>query len=286
MTRASPSPRRSSPARARRECSAAAARGLALAAPLLSAALVSVALLSAAPAARAQVPATIERVKASVVGVGTFQKTRAPAFRFLGTGFAVGDGATVVTNAHVLPQTLDADGGETLTVLIPGPAREAQLRSATRGADDPVHDLALLRIPGPPLPALPIRDSESVREGESILFTGYPIGAVLGPFPATHRGMVSAITPIAIPAAHSSQLKPELIRRLGSGPFPVFQLDATAYPGNSGSPLYDPATGEVIGVINMVFVKGTKESALTQPSGITYAIPSRYLIELLKGGAR
>ena len=62
----------------------------------------------------------------------------------------------------------------------------------------------------------------------------------------------------------------------------MFQLDATAYPGNSGSPLYDPATGEVIGIVNMVFVKGTKESALTQPSGITYAIPSRYLIELLK----
>jgi hypothetical protein len=38
----------------------------------------------------------------------------------------------------------------------------------------------------------------------------------------------------------------------------------------------------VIGVVNMVFVKGTKESALERPSGITYAIPSRYLIELLK----
>jgi serine protease Do len=239
-----------------------------------------------APVAGAQVPATIERVKASVVGVGTFQKTRAPAFRFLGTGFAVGDGATIVTNAHVLPQALDTEKGETLTVLIPGPAREAQLRPATRGASDPARDLALLRVEGPALPPLAIRDSESVREGESVLFTGYPIGAVLGPFPATHRGMISAITPIAIPAAHSSQLKPELIRRLGSGPFPVFQLDATAYPGNSGSPLYDPATGEVIGVINMVFVKGTKESALAQPSGITYAIPSRYLIELLKGGAK
>jgi S1-C subfamily serine protease len=276
MTRASPSPRRSSPAPRRRAGSARLVTRLALAAVLLA----------GVSRAGAQVPATIERVKASVVGIGTFQKTRAPAFRFLGTGFAVGDGATIVTNAHVLPQVLDAEKGETLTVLIPGPAREAQLRSATRGASDAAHDLALLRVEGPALPALSIRDSESVREGEAVLFTGYPIGAVLGPFPATHRGMISAITPIAIPAAHSSQLKPELIRRLGSGPFPVFQLDATAYPGNSGSPVYDPATGEVIGVVNMVFVKGTKESALTQPSGITYAIPSRYLIELLKGGAR
>ena len=280
MTRASSSLHRSSPAPGRRGCSAAAA-GLALAVALLATAL-----LAAVPPASAQVSATIERVKASVVGVGTFQKTRAPAFRFLGTGFAVGDGATIVTNAHVLPQTVDAEKGEAIMVLIPGSNREVQLRPATRGADDPAHDLALLRIVGPALPALPIRDSEGVREGESILFTGYPIGAVLGPFPATHRGMISAITPIAIPAAHSSQLKPDLVRRLGSGSFTVFQLDATAYPGNSGSPVYDAATGEVIGVINMVFVKGTKEAALTQPSGITYAIPSRYLIELLKGGAR
>jgi S1-C subfamily serine protease len=248
--------------------------------------LLTAVLLSGARVAGAQVPAAIERVKPSVVGIGTFQKTRAPAFRFLGTGFAVGDGVTIVTNAHVLPQTIDADKGEAIMVLIPGPNREAQLRPATRGADDPAHDLALLRIAGPALPALAIRDSEGVREGESILFTGYPIGAVLGPFPATHRGMISAITPIAIPAAHSSQLKPDLVRRLGTGPFTVFQLDATAYPGNSGSPVYDAVTGEVIGIVNMVFVKGTKEAALTQPSGITYAIPSRYLIELLKGGAR
>jgi S1-C subfamily serine protease len=119
-----------------------------------------------------------------------------------------------------------------------------------------------------------------------VLFTGFPIGNVLGPFPATHRGMVAAITPIAIPPAHSSQLDPRLIRQLADKPFPVFQLDATAYPGNSGSPVYAADSGEVIGIVNMVFVKGSKESALTQPSGITYAIPSRHLVELMKQGGR
>ena len=76
-----------------------------------------------------------------------------------------------------------------------------------------------------------------------------------------------------------------VFRRLQSGAYPVFQLDATSYPGNSGSPLYDPATGEVVGVLNMVFVKGTKEKALTDPSGISYAIPSGYLQALI-GAAR
>ena len=60
--------------------------------------------------------------------------------------------------------------------------------------------------------------------------------------------------------------------------------DGTAYPGNSGSPVYDPETGDVIGIINMVLVKGTKESALSQPSGITYAVPSRHLQSLLEKG--
>jgi S1-C subfamily serine protease len=54
-------------------------------------------------------------------------------------------------------------------------------------------------------------------------------------------------------------------------------LDATAYPGNSGSPLYIPETGEVVGVINKVFVKESREAVLEKPSGITYAIPVRYV---------
>ena len=65
-------------------------------------------------------------------------------------------------------------------------------------------------------------------------------------------------------------------------PYDVFQLDATAYSGNSGSPLYDPETGEVVGVINKVFVKESKEAVLEKPSGITYAIPVRYVKELLR----
>ncbi len=139
-----------------------------------------------------------------------------------------------------------------------------------------------MRITGPALPALKLRDADTVREGDSVMFTGFPIGAVIGLYPATHRGIVSAITPIAIPQRSASQLDAATIRRLASGAFPVFQLDATAYPGNSGSPLLDPASGDVIGVVNMVFVKGTKEAALTQPSGITYAVPASHLRALMQ----
>lgn len=247
--------------------------------------LFALAVSLAAPSYADQV-ATIERVKASVVAVGTFVRTRTPPFQFRGTGFVVDDGTLIVTNAHVVPALVDPAKMEVLAILIPGSPKDGkdqvQIREARQIAVDTGSDLAVLRIAAPALPALKLRGSDGVKEGQEVLFTGYPIGAVLGPYPATHRGMISAITPIAIPQAKAGELDPRTIKRLALGPFPVFQLDATAYPGNSGSPIYDPVNGDVLGVINMVFVKSTKESALTQPSGITYAVPSSRIEELLK----
>ena len=227
--------------------------------------------------------ATIERVKQSVVPIGTYERTRTPAFQFRGTAFVVGDGTSVVTNAHVLPGILDTTRLEVLGVLGPGPtADKVEFREAKQVAVDPGSDLAILKIGGAPMPALRVRNSDGIKEGQPVMFTGFPIGSAIGLFPATHRGMISSITPIAIPQARSAELDPKTIRRLTSGTFPIFQLDATAYPGNSGSPVFDPATGEVLGIVNMVFVKGTKETALTQPSGITYAIPSKFLQDLVQ----
>jgi len=233
----------------------------------------------------AEPPETIARVKASVVAIGTLQKLRSPQFQFLGTGFAVGDGSLVATNAHVVARPLAAGADpELLVVAIPSDnPQQPQLRIVQRAGEDAARDLALLRLPGAPLPTLKLRDSDKVREGEQFLLTGFPIGTVLGLYAATHRAMIAAITPIAIPPPDATKLDAALIRRLQAGAFPVFQLDATSYPGNSGSPVYDPASGEVVGVLNMVFVKGTKESALTNPSGISYAIPSRYLQALVAG---
>jgi S1-C subfamily serine protease len=62
----------------------------------------------------------------------------------------------------------------------------------------------------------------------------------------------------------------------------IYQLDITAYPGNSGSPLYSAENGEVLGILNKVFVKESKETVLEKPSGISYAIPVKYLIQLAK----
>jgi len=223
---------------------------------------------------------TIEKIKPAIVAVGTYQKTRRPPAIFRGTGFVVADGLFVVTNAHVLPDKIDTDKREHIAVFA-GVGEKADVREATTVATDFDHDLAVLKITGPPIPALVLGDSARVREGESYAFTGFPLGMVFGLHPVTHRGTISSITPIVIPQLSTQLLEKNVVARLIS-PYDVFQLDATAYPGNSGSPLYDPTTGQVVGIINKVFVQSTKESAIEKPSGISYAVPINNLRELLK----
>lgn len=234
---------------------------------------------------RADISSTIVKVKPSVVIVGTYKTTNSPRFALRGTGFVVGNGNLVITNAHVLQQPATEDVDATLVIQIRVSKNEIQMRRATVLEVDKLHDLTLLRFEGPPVPALSVRDSGSVQEGQAIAFMGFPIGGALGFSPVTHRGMVSSIVAAALPTPSAQQLNEKTIRSLrGGGSFDVFQLDGTAYPGNSGGPLFDPDTGEVLGVINMVFIKGTRESALTNPSGISYAVPSDFILQLLQRG--
>jgi serine protease Do len=245
----------------------------------------TLALLLTAPPALADLPATVAKVKPSIVAVGTYMALRGTQKQPRGTGFVVG-GRYAVTNSHVVAVKLDEGRRETLAVYLPAPNDRIAVRAATLVADDPRHDLALLRFEGAPLPSLVLGNSGEVREGEAAAFTGYPILNALGLHPATHRALIAAVTPVAIPVASGRELSQTMLQRL-SDPFDVFQLDAVAYPGNSGSPLYEPETGRVLGVINSVFVKETKESAITAPSGISYAIPVDHVRALLrKAGVR
>lgn len=236
-------------------------------------------LIACSMPARADLVQTVVRVKPAVVAIGTSQPTRNPTHVFKGTGFAVGDGLTVVTNAHVVPRTLELENREQLIILaeIDG---QPQFRSARIAMVDVERDLLLLRVSGPPLPTLTLGDSAVVKEGMQVAFTGFPLGMALGMRPVTHRGIISAITPVATRAQGARNLNAKSIGRL-KNTFFVFQLDATAYPGNSGSPLFDPESGVVYGVLNSVFVKGSKETALKDPSGISYVIPANFVRDLL-----
>ena len=231
----------------------------------------------------ADLPDTIVQAKPSVLPVGTFSATDSPRFGFRGTGFVVGDGTLVATNFHVLPVAAEADSGPAMAVLTSRRSEAGQLRRARVVATDRVHDLAVLRIEGAPLPALELDAPEAAREGQAVALMGFPIGGVLGFAPVTHRGIIASITTAALPAATAQQLDPRALLRLREGNFAIYQLDATAYPGNSGGPLLDAASGRVLGIVNMVLVKNGRESALSNPTGISYAIPVRHLQELIKG---
>tara|TARA_Y100001956_G_C4126784_1_gene190573 strand:- start:727 stop:1497 length:771 start_codon:yes stop_codon:yes gene_type:complete len=199
--------------------------------------------------------------------------------RVLGTGFIVADGLFAVTNYHVVSEDLDPTIVENYVVLS-GEGSVVKKIKAEVLKIDPKHDLALLKLDSQ-LKPLELGNEELVLPGTEIALTGFPIGAILGLYPATHRGYISAITPDAIPVKGSDQLTVKMMRRLSEASL-IYQLDAVAYPGNSGSPVYNPESGEVIGVINKVLVKDTKESALSSPTGISYAIPVNYVIELIE----
>ena len=238
--------------------------------------------VSAPADAGTSLPNTIDRIRGSIVGIGTIrQELRQTKTTFSGTGFVVGDGTRVVTNYHVYKGIKDRAMGE--LVVFSGRGETAKVYHARLEKADENHDLALLQLKGAHLPAMKLAGDGFLREGEDVAFTGFPIGMVLGLYPVTHRGVISAITPIVIPVDSAKRLTAAQIKRIREKRFEVYQLDGTAYPGNSGSPVYEIDTGEVIGVINSVFVKGTKEAALEDPSGISYAIPVKYVRRLLWG---
>lgn len=240
----------------------------------------------ASTAARADLPDTVARLKLSVVVVGSFRATDSPRFRMRGTGFVVADGNHAVTNAHVLPEATENMTGMSIVVQVRRPDGDLSMRQATVLEVDRVHDLALLRFEGAAAPALQVGDSNAVREGQAVAFMGFPIGGALGFSTVTHRALISSITPAAMPTPSARVLNEATIRSVRAGAFDIFQLDGTAYPGNSGGPLFDPLSGQVLGVVNMVFIKGSRESALTHPSGISYAIPSRFVAALIEDGMR
>ena len=221
----------------------------------------------------------VKQVSQSIVAVAIDAPIKHANPKVLGTGFVIHNGQYAITNYHVVSQVLDPSIVEHY-VLLSGSGQIVKKVKAEIHSIDIKHDLALLKLDAT-LPAMKLSETEMMFPGTEVAFTGFPIGAVLGLYPATHRGYISAITPDAIPANNANELSSLLMKRLSDASL-IYQLDAVAYPGNSGSPLYSPATGEVIGVINKVLVKDAKESALSSPSGISYAIPVEYVHELLK----
>ena len=114
-------------------------------------------------------------------------------------------------------------------------------------ATDKTNDLALLKVTAPGIKPLPLGNSTDVKIGETVYVAGNPKG-LEGTF---SNGIISSL--------RDKNTKERL------------QMTAPISPGSSGGPVLN-SKGEVIGVSFMTLVGG---------QNLNFAIPSRYLTELL-----
>jgi S1-C subfamily serine protease len=177
-----------------------------------------------------------------------------------GSGFVIGKGGSIVTNAHVV------EGASRVNIRF-GDQRTAQARVAGR---DPSTDLALLLVDpeGLDLKPLELGSSKGVQVGDPTVAIGNPFGLDR----TLTTGVVSALQR-SIPS-----LQP------GFTINNVIQTDAAINPGNSGGPLID-ARGRVIGVNSQIETGGSGGGNV----GIGFAVPidtaKEVIPQLRRGGS-
>jgi S1-C subfamily serine protease len=184
-----------------------------------------------------------------------------------GSGFVVGEGGEIVTNAHVVTDA-QAGGGSNIDE-----AKEVYVEFADRNqvpADvlgfDPFADVALLRVDpdGLELAPLELGNSGGIEVGQPVAAIGSPFGEEqslsVGVISATDRS-IESLTDFRIDGA--------------------IQTDASINPGNSGGPLLD-AEGRVLGINQQI------QTSSGADEGVGFAVPvdavSRSLEQLRDDG--
>lgn len=171
----------------------------------------------------------------------------------LGSGVILSPDGIVVTNYHVAGL---AD--EIRVVLHDRREFDAHVLLADEEAD-----LAILQLTGAQgLPALPIRNSDTVEVGDLVLAIGNPFG--IGQ--TVSSGIVSGLARSAI--------------SVGSGRGYYIQTDAAINPGNSGGALVD-STGRLVGINTAILSRSGGSN------GIGFAIPANLVqrfVEQAKAG--
>lgn len=187
-------------------------------------------------------------------GMGEEPRRQMRPAQALGSGFVIDPDGYIVTNNHVV------EDAKEITVTFQD---NSKVKAKIIGQDKTT-DLALLKVEAKKkLQFVEWGDSDKLKVGNWVLAFGYPFRLGL----TMTKGVVSAMG-----------------RNIGSGPFDDFiQTDAPINVGNSGGPLVDARTGQIIG-INTAILSPSGASA-----GIGFAIPSstaRPIIEKLKAGGK
>jgi serine protease Do len=241
----------------RRLLLAAAAVGLTLTAPDVSAQTPRVAataadLSSAIEAtARSVAPAVVEIFTTSYApGEGVVPRSAdlVTTRRASGSGVVVDPNGYIITNAHVVR------GAQRLYVELsqPGTGRSIlgtpgrRLIGQVVGLDLET-DLAVVKVDAQGLPALALADSDDLQPGQVVLACGSPLGL----HNSVSLGVISAV---------ARQLEPE-------SPMIYVQTDASISPGSSGGPLVD-LRGRIVGINTL------KVGQASGDDGLGFAAPS------------
>jgi serine protease Do len=168
-----------------------------------------------------------------------------------GSGFVIDPDGYILTNAHVV------NGARRIQIVLPVENADGSLATALSNRTRVVSartvgittelDLALLKVDGVKLPALPLATYSDLRQGETVFAFGSPSGLRNS---LTH-GMVSAV---------ARQVTPD-------SPQIFVQTDTPINPGNSGGPLVN-IRGEVVGVSTFIMSQSGGNE------GLGFAIPS------------
>lgn len=154
-----------------------------------------------------------------------------------GSGFIIDGSGVILTNAHVVDQadevTVTLKDGRELVGRVLG--------------QDPVTDVAVVKVEATGLPTVTLGDSEQLRPGEWAIAIGNPLGLDN----TVTAGIISAT------GRTSAQV------RVPDKRINFIQTDAAINPGNSGGPLLNER-GEVIGM-NTAIIGGAQ--------GLGFAIP-------------
>src|SRR5437660_759409 len=163
-----------------------------------------------------------------------------------GSGFIISPDGVVITNQHV------TQGAEQIVVTM----RDGRDFAAKILGEDPLTDVAVLKLDAAGLPTAPLGKSTDLLIGEWVVAVGNPLAYLLGNAePTVTAGVVSAVGRNLLPSEGQSGIYVGMI-----------QTDAPINPGNSGGPLAN-ALGEVVGVNSSIFTSSGGSV------GIGFAIP-------------